>query len=100
VGRCGTAPTSTGCGRGSPTTAQPPFPVGPFYLKDCALHGFAVTNATGAELRAAAGEINQWLAQGKVKVRIDRVLPLSEAAQAHRLVEDRASLAGKTVLTP
>jgi NADPH2:quinone reductase len=81
-------------------TALPPFPVGPFYLKDCALHGFAVTNATGAELRAAPAEINQWLVQGKVRVRIDRVLPLSEAAPAHRVVEDHAPLAGKIVLTP
>ena len=80
-------------------TAQPPFPVGPFYLKDCALHGFAVTNASEAELCAAADEINQWLAQGRVKVRIDRVLPLSEAAQAHRLVEEHEPLAGKIVLT-
>jgi NADPH2:quinone reductase len=81
-------------------TAQLPFPVGPFYVKDCALHGFAVTNSTEVELQVAADEINQWLAQGKVKVRIDRVLPLSEAAQAHRLVGDHAPLAGKIVLTP
>jgi hypothetical protein len=32
-------------------------------------------------------------------VRIDRVLPLSEAAAAHRLVEGHAPLAGKVVLT-
>ncbi len=81
-------------------TARPPFPVGPFYLKGCALHGFAVTNATEAELREAAEEINRWLAGGRLRVRIDRILPLSEAAQAHRLVEGRARLAGKVLLTP
>jgi hypothetical protein len=35
-----------------------------------------------------------------LKVRIDRVLPLSEAQAAHRLVEERAPIAGKIVLTP
>jgi NADPH2:quinone reductase len=81
-------------------TARPPFPVGPFYLKDCSLHGFAITYATEDELQASGDEINRWLAQGNLKVRIDRVLPLSEAAAAHRLVESRAPLAGKVVLTP
>ena len=81
-------------------TARPPFPVGPFYVKDCSLHGFAITNADRAELRAASDEINRWLAQGRLRVRIDRVLPLAEAAEAHRLVEDRVPLGGKVVLTP
>jgi NADPH2:quinone reductase len=81
-------------------TARPPFPVGPFYVKGCSLHGFAVTYAGEGELRAAADEINRWLAQGRLKARIDRVLPLAEAAAAHRLVEDRVPLAGKIVLTP
>ena len=81
-------------------TARPPFPVGPFYVKRCSMHGFAITYATDAELRASADEINRWLAQGKLKVRIDRVLPLSAAAAAHRLVEDRTPLAGKIVLVP
>ena len=74
--------------------------MGPFSAKDCSLHGFAVTNADEAELGAAADAINRWLAQGRLRVRIDRVLPLSEAAQAHRLVEDHAPLAGKIILTP
>jgi len=38
-------------------------------------------------------------AAGKIKTRIERVLPLSQAALAHRLVEGRESL-GKIVLDP
>ena len=80
--------------------ARPPFPVGPFYVKRCSMHGFAITYATDAELQACADEINAWLAQGKLKVRIDRILPLSAAADAHRLVEGKTPLAGKIVLVP
>jgi NADPH2:quinone reductase len=85
--------------------AKPPFPVGPFYVKDCALHGFAMFNATAEEQRPAADAINDWMAKGKLKARIDRVLPLSEAAQAHRLQEESTvqktgALAGKLVLKP
>ena len=85
--------------------ARPPFPVGPFYVKGCSLHGFAMFNATPEEQRAAAEEINRWLLEGKLKANIDRVLPLSKAAEAHRLQEENTigkagTLAGKIVLKP
>jgi NADPH2:quinone reductase len=80
--------------------ARPPFPVGPFYVKGCSMHGFAITHATDDELAMSAKAIVDWMSQGKLKVRIDRVLPLSETQTAHRLVEERAPLAGKIVLTP
>ncbi|MEX2118259.1 MAG: NADPH:quinone reductase [Pirellulales bacterium] len=85
--------------------ARPIFPVGPFYVKDCSLHGFAIFNATPDEQRRAAEDINRWLAEGKLKPRIDRVLPLSKAAEAHRLQEENTlhkagTLAGKIVLKP
>jgi NADPH2:quinone reductase len=85
--------------------ARPPLPIGPFYVKDCSLHGFAMFNATARELRSAAEAINQWLSEGKLKARIDRVLPLSQAAEAHRLQEgstirQSGALAGKLVLKP
>lgn len=79
---------------------RPAFPVGPFYVKRCSMYGFAITYASEAELRTSAEEINRWVTQGRLKVRIDRILPLAEAASAHRLVEDRVPLAGKIVLTP
>ena len=83
--------------------ARPPFPVGPFYVKDCSLHGFAMFNATAAEMGAAAADINRWLAEGKLKARIYRVLPLAQAAEAHRLQEESTvrqsgAVSGKIVL--
>jgi NADPH2:quinone reductase len=85
--------------------ARPVFPVGPFYVKDCSLHGFAMFNATPEEQRPCAEDLNRWLAEGKVRANIDRVLPLSEAAAAHRLQEENTlkksgALAGKIVLKP
>jgi NADPH:quinone reductase len=85
--------------------ARPPFPVGPFYVKGCHLYGFAMFNATPDEQRAAADDINRWLSAGKLKPRIDRVIPLSEAAAAHRLQEENTinkagTLAGKIVIKP
>lgn len=85
--------------------ARPPFPVGPFYTRDCSLHGFVMFLAPPDEQRAAAGDINRWLSEGKLKPKIDRVLPLSEAATAHRLQEEntigkKGTLSGKIVLKP
>jgi NADPH:quinone reductase len=83
--------------------ARPPFPVGPFYVKGCKLFGFAMFNATPNEQRAAADDINRWLVAGRLKPRIDRVLPLAETAAAHRLQEESTvgksgTLAGKIVI--
>jgi len=85
--------------------ARPVFPVGPFYVKDCSLFGFAMFNATPDEQRASSVDINRWLAAGQFKPRIDRVLPLAQAAEAHRLQEENTlqkagTLAGKIVLVP
>jgi len=85
--------------------ARPLFPVGPFYVKGCSLHGFAMFNATADEQRRAADDINRWLSTGELRANIDRIMPLSETAQAHRLQEDNTihgsgSLAGKLVLKP
>ena len=85
--------------------ARPVFPVGPFYVKDCSLHGFAMFNASPDEQRAAAVDINRWLAGGQLKPRVDRVLPLANAADDHRLQEENTlhkagTLAGKIVLEP
>jgi NADPH2:quinone reductase len=80
--------------------ARPQFPVGPFYLKNCSLFGFAITYATDEDYDRSAGEINRHVAAGNLRVRIDRVLPLSAAAEAHRLVESGARLEGKLILTP
>lgn len=85
--------------------ARPVFPVGPFYVKGCSLHGFVMFLATPDEQQACAADINRWLAGGQLKPRVDRVLPLSETAAAHRLQEENTigkagTLAGKIVLKP
>jgi NADPH2:quinone reductase len=85
--------------------ARPQFPVGPFYVKSCALYGFAMFNATAEEQQAAADDINRWHAAGKLKANIDRILPLDQAAAAHRLQEENTlhkagTLTGKIVLKP
>jgi len=85
--------------------ARPPFPVGPFYVKGCSLHGFAMFKATAVEQATAAADINGWLKEGKLSPCIDRVLPLSAAATAHALQEantigKQGVLKGKIVLCP
>jgi NADPH2:quinone reductase len=35
----------------------------------------------------SALDMNYWLSSGKLRAQIDRVLPLSQAAEAHRLQE-------------
>jgi NADPH2:quinone reductase len=85
--------------------ARPVFPVGPFYTKNCALHGFALFNSSAEEQRPAANDLNQWLASGKMSASIDRVLPLAETELAHQLQEESTirktgNLRGKLVLKP
>ena len=85
--------------------ARPQFPVGPFYTRDLALHGFVMFMAPPEEQRAAAEDMNRWLVDGKLKPRIDRVLPLSETAAAHRVQEEstvgkKGTVSGKIVLKP
>jgi NADPH2:quinone reductase len=55
--------------------------------------------ATRAELVGRAADLFAWLAAGKLKVTVDRVWPLADAAQAHRALEARQT-AGKLLLVP
>jgi NADPH2:quinone reductase len=85
--------------------ARPQFPVGPFYVKECSLHGFVMFKASPEELDRCAGDMNRWLADGSLQAQIGCVLPLSETAEAHRLQEQNTlhnagTLAGKIVLEP
>lgn len=86
-------------------TARPEFPVGPFYVKGCTLTGFAMFKVAAELQRGCAQDINHWLSTGKIKPIVDRVLPLSQAAEAHRLqeahtVNKQSQLKGKLVLKP
>ena len=52
-----------------------------------------------AELLKRTGDLFHWTASGALKLRIDKVFPLSETAAAHRLLENRKTT-GKVVLVP
>lgn len=85
--------------------ARPEFPVGPFYVKNCSMHGFAMFLAPADRQRQCAEDINKWMSQGLIKPRIAEVLPLSEAARAHQLQEENTlqgagTISGKIVLKP
>jgi NADPH2:quinone reductase len=53
--------------------------------------------ATRQELADRAGDLFRWLANGELTVRLDRVFPLADAAEAHRHMEERRSK-GKVLL--
>ena len=79
--------------------AHPTLPVGPFYSKDCAIFGFSLLNATPEELQAYSTIIQMCLEQDKLVGKIAQVLPISETARAHHLLETDKDLWGKLVLT-
>jgi NADPH2:quinone reductase len=86
-------------------TARPEFPVGPFYVKNLSLFGFAMFNATPDEQRASAEAINKVAEEGRWKSQIGETLPLADAAKAHRIQEEntlekKGALSGKIVLVP
>jgi NADPH2:quinone reductase len=55
--------------------------------------------ADRAELLNRANAVLNWIAAGKLKVRIDKTFPLAEVAEAHRYLEGRQSK-GKILLIP
>jgi len=55
--------------------------------------------ATREELLARSDDLFRWIREGRLHVRIDREIPLADAAEAHRLLESRAT-AGKLLLIP
>jgi NADPH2:quinone reductase len=55
--------------------------------------------ATREELAARASELFAWIAEGWLKVHIDREFPLGDAAAAHSALESRQTV-GKVLLVP
>lgn len=53
--------------------------------------------ATREELLERSGAVFNWLQEGALKLRLDRVVPLAEAAEAHRALEARET-SGKILL--
>jgi NADPH2:quinone reductase len=78
----------------------------PFEVLRLAKNGIFLTRpslthytADRQELLWRAGEVFAWIGDGRLKLRIDRELPLRNAAEAHRLLESRATK-GKVLLIP
>ena len=85
--------------------ARPEFPVGPFYVKDLSLHGFAMFNAWPDEQRECGSDLNELYIKGGWHPQIGVTLPLSKAAEAHQMqqentLEKKGTLSGKIVLIP
>lgn len=76
---------------------RPVLPVGPLYLMDRSVRGFAISHADTAQLADAARGINALLAAGRLRPRASEVLELAQAARAHRRL-DEGKVHGKLVL--
>jgi len=81
-------------------------PVPPFDPARLAKNGIFLTRpslthytADRKELLWRAGEVLSWIGSGRLRLRIDRELPLRDAAEAHRLLEARKAM-GKLLLKP
>jgi NADPH2:quinone reductase len=61
--------------------------------------GLADHTTTREELEQRAGDVLGWVKSGALKLRVEHVFPLSEAAEAHRQLESR-STTGKLLLIP
>ncbi|MFI6168308.1 NADPH:quinone reductase [Nocardia sp. NPDC051052] len=66
---------------------QPTLPAGQFYMKDATICGFVISRATVVELKEAASVINRYVLDLSFRPRAVELLPLSEAAKAHRRIE-------------
>lgn len=80
-------------------SADPTLPVGGLYMKDASLRGFAISNASVADLAEAAKAINGMLAAGRLPARVGATYHLADAGQAHRDLESRA-VHGRLLLMP
>ena len=86
-----------GAASGNPDPVDPRlFAAGSLYLTRPGLGDYTVDRA---ELEQRAGDVLGWVADGRLKLHIGHELPLSDAAEAHRLLESRATV-GKLLLIP
>lgn len=80
-------------------TAPANFLLGSLYTHDVSIRGFAISNATEADLAAAASTVNTLLAEGSLTARNITTMPLGDAARAHAAMKD-GTVRGKIVLLP
>lgn len=79
--------------------AAPTVPLGRLYTRDASIVGFAISNASVADLADAARGIVHLLHTTPWQPRIAEILDLSETARAHRLLDER-QVKGRLVLRP
>jgi NADPH2:quinone reductase len=84
---------------GSSSGPADPIVPGTLQARSLTLAGGTLPNfiATREELLRRAGDVLGAIQSGKLDLRIDRTLPLAQAAEAHRLIESRTT-SGKIVL--
>ena len=61
--------------------------------------GLGDYTATRPDLEKRAGDVLRWVKSGELKLRVEHVFPLSQASEAHRQLESRATT-GKVLLIP
>jgi NADPH2:quinone reductase len=87
---------------GGSSGAVPPFDLiqlstrGSLYVTRPTLKDYT---ATREELERRAGDVLRWVADGRLKLRLEHSYPLADAAQAHRDLEGRKTT-GKALLIP
>ena len=79
--------------------AAPRLPIGDLYTRDASVLGFAISNASAADLAEAAQAINRMLATGRLRGRVGTTFHLAEAAEAHRALED-GRVRGRILILP
>lgn len=79
--------------------ATPAVPIGRLYTRDASIVGFAISNASVADLAGAARGVTHLLHTTSWRPRVAEILELSETARAHRQLEERR-LKGRLVLQP
>lgn len=76
-----------------------PLPITDFYRKELSLNGFTIKNLTPTDIGNFSLIINRCMEEKKLIGKIAMVLPLSDAAKGHKLLEETPDLWGKIVLT-
>ena len=85
--------------------ARPPFPVGPFYVKECCSTRLRDVQSHARRNGSRGEDINRWLAAGKLKPQIDASCrspkpPPPTACRKKTRCAKAGSLVGKIVLKP
>lgn len=79
--------------------SRPVLPAGALYMNDRSVIGFVISHASTAELAEAADAVNRMLAAGRLAPRAVVPLPLSQVAEAHRMIEQGELGGRRAVIT-